>query len=129
MDASQTKIGKNSGGTGTTRRGQPRRSKNWVIALSLCVAAGVAALTGFSPGLFSDGSSATVAAAVQETSSTGTVGESDIGVCRRLTFDDKGQVIQDAVPCDGSIRDSRGRPVPIGTIHRLDAISKSFAGH
>jgi hypothetical protein len=129
MDASQTKIVMNPGVTRTTRRGQSRRSKNWIIALSLCVVGGVAALAGFSPELFSDRSSAAVAAAVQEPSPTGTIGESDIGVCRRLTFDDKGQVVQDVVPCDGSIRDSRGQLVPIGTIHRLDAISKSFAGH
>lgn len=61
--------------------------------------------------------------------STGTVAESDTPLCRRLTFDNKGEVVRDVVPCDGSVRGAHGQPVPIGTIQRLDAISKSFAGH
>jgi hypothetical protein len=60
---------------------------------------------------------------------TGTIAESDIPVCRRLTFGSKGQIVRDVVPCDGSVRDARGQPVPVGTMQRLDAISKAFAGH
>jgi hypothetical protein len=31
-------------------------------------------------------------------------------------------------PCDPVLRDANGVPVPVGTIHRLDAINKSFTG-
>ena len=31
-------------------------------------------------------------------------------------------------PCDPTARDSNGVPIPLGTIHRLGAISKSFSG-
>ena len=31
-------------------------------------------------------------------------------------------------PCDPVLRDANGVPVPVGTIHRLDAINKSFMG-
>jgi hypothetical protein len=30
--------------------------------------------------------------------------------------------------CDTTARDSNGVPIPLGTIHRLDAISKAFSG-
>jgi hypothetical protein len=33
-----------------------------------------------------------------------------------------------AQPCDPVLRDANGVPVPVGTIHRLDAINKSFMG-
>jgi hypothetical protein len=61
---------------------------------------------------------------------TGTIPENDAEFCKRLKFDDSGRVFQDVVPCDQSgPRDARGQPVPVGTMHRLDAISKSFGGH
>jgi hypothetical protein len=31
-------------------------------------------------------------------------------------------------PCDPVMRDANGVPIPVGTIHRLDAIGKSFSG-
>jgi hypothetical protein len=125
----QAKIRTHPGGARPARRREARRSKNWMIVLSLGAAAAVAALAGFSSGLFSRSSSGAVTAAVPESLPTGTIAESDIPVCRRLTFDDKGQVVRDVVPCDGSVRDAHGQPVPLGTIERLDAISKAFAGH
>jgi hypothetical protein len=124
MDPAQAKIRANSAAARAARRGRSRRSKNWMIVVSL----GVAALAGFSPWLFSAGSSTTVSEAVPESLPTGTIAESDIPVCRRLTFDNKGQIVRDVVPCDGSVRDARGQPVPVGTMQRLDAISKAFAG-
>lgn len=61
---------------------------------------------------------------------TGTIAETDIEFCRRLRFNDDGRVFQDAVQCDQSgVRDARGQPVPVGTMRRLDAISKSFSNH
>jgi hypothetical protein len=129
MDPSPAKIHANPGGARATRRGQSRRSKNRVIVLSLSVAAGAAALAGFSPRLFSGKSSVAITEPASQSMPTGTVAESDIPICKRLTFNGNGQVVRDVVPCDGSVRDARGRPVPIGTMERLHAISKSFAGH
>lgn len=129
MDPSQVKISANPGATRSTRRGQSRRSKNWMIILSLGVAAGLVALAGFAFGFFSVRSSAAVSEVAPEAMPTGTIAESDPPVCQRLTFDHNGQVVRDVVPCDGSVRDARGQPVPIGTMERLNAISKSFAGH
>jgi hypothetical protein len=34
-----------------------------------------------------------------------------------------------AGPCRAPVLDSNGVPVPSGTVHRLDTISKSFSGH
>jgi hypothetical protein len=127
-DRSQANTGASSTAP-AARRAQPRRSKNWMIVLSLSIAGGAAALAGFSPWLFSQRSSATLREAASESLPTGTIAESDADVCKRLTFDDHGQVVRDVVPCDGSVRDAHGQPVPAGTIQRLNAISKSFAGH
>ena len=51
--------------------------------------------------------------------------------CELMKFDnDTGRVIEDLKPCDNNvILDEHGRPLPMGTIHRLDAISRSFFGH
>jgi hypothetical protein len=51
--------------------------------------------------------------------------------CEKKQFDnDTGRVLDSAAPCGGSVvLDAHGMPVPIGTIHRLDAISKSFSGN
>lgn len=112
------------------KAGQPRRSKLWVTLVSLSTVAGVTALAGFSPAFFSGRSSAVVGDSASERLPTGTIAESDIEFCKRLRFDDNGRVFQDVVSCDqSSIRDARGQPVPVGTVRRLDAISKSFSGH
>ena len=50
--------------------------------------------------------------------------------CSQQVFDNQtGRVRQSQLPCDATTFDSNGVPVPVGTIHRLDAISKSFSGH
>ena len=47
-----------------------------------------------------------------------------------MKFDnDNGRTIEQFKPCDNAgILDANGVPVPVGTIRRLDAISKSFSG-
>jgi hypothetical protein len=95
----------------------------------ICVSAalGVAALA---VPVFLKRATATVTESLSEPVPTGTIPENDTEFCKRLKFDDSGRVFQDAVPCDQSgPRDARGQPVPVGTMHRLDAISKSFGGH
>ena len=47
--------------------------------------------------------------------------------CSLQVFDNrKGRTARSQQPCDNSTYDSNGVPIPTGTIHRLDAISKSF---
>ena len=102
---------------------------SWIAIVSLGAIAGAAVLVGHSPALFSDRSSITVTGSASDSVPTGAIAESDREFCKRLRFDDSGRAFQDVVPCDGgSTRDARDRPVPQGTMHRLDAISKSFSG-
>jgi hypothetical protein len=50
--------------------------------------------------------------------------------CSQEAFDNKtGRMTRSPQPCDATTYDGNGMPVPVGTIHRLDAISKSFSGH
>jgi hypothetical protein len=50
--------------------------------------------------------------------------------CSQEVFDNRtGRMTRSPQPCDTTTYDSNGAPVPLGTIHRLDAISKSFSGH
>jgi hypothetical protein len=49
--------------------------------------------------------------------------------CRHITFDnnDSRRDTEGAGPCDDDVvLDAEGKPIPIGTMHRLNAISKSF---
>jgi hypothetical protein len=49
--------------------------------------------------------------------------------CSQQVFDNQtGRTRRSELPCDATAFDSDGVPVPVGTIHRLDAISKSFSG-
>jgi len=60
----------------------------------------------------------------------------DSGQCKKLKFDNRnGAMTEDPSPCDDElvfdsngvlVLGSQGVPVPQGTMHRLDAISKSF---
>ena len=59
-----------------------------------------------------------------------TIDSSDGSGCRQQAFDNQtGRMTRNQQPCDTTTLDSDGVPVPLGTIHRLDAISKSFSGH
>lgn len=50
--------------------------------------------------------------------------------CAEMKFDNaNGRFVDGLKPCDNQIEfDEHGRPIPMGTIHRLDAISRSFFG-
>jgi hypothetical protein len=52
------------------------------------------------------------------------------GQCAEMKFDNTdGRFVDGLKPCDNQIKfDEHGRPIPMGTIHRLDAISRSFFG-
>ena len=50
--------------------------------------------------------------------------------CAQQVFDNQtGRMTTTPQPCQATVYDSNGMPVPVGTIHRLDSISKSFSGH
>ena len=50
--------------------------------------------------------------------------------CAQQVFDNQtGHMMTTPQPCPPMVYDSNGFPVPVGTIHRLDSISKSFPGH
>jgi hypothetical protein len=51
--------------------------------------------------------------------------------CKQKKFDNQsGRISEHTSPCDDRIvLDVHGVPVPVGTIHRLDAIRKSFSAH
>jgi hypothetical protein len=47
--------------------------------------------------------------------------------CRN--FDNQTGRMTQGEPCEVVPRDAQGVPIPVGTIHRLDSISKSFSNH
>jgi hypothetical protein len=52
--------------------------------------------------------------------------------CELVKFDNySGRTIENNGHCETTavVRDARGVPVPVGTVHRLDSISKSFSGN
>lgn len=112
------------------RRAEPRQSKTPIVLICVSAVAAMAALAFFSAPIFFKTSAIARSESSSEPLPTGTIAESDIELCKRLTFDDTGRAFQSVVPCDqSSTRDARGQPVPAGTVRRLDAISKSFSGH
>jgi hypothetical protein len=49
--------------------------------------------------------------------------------CFQQQFDNRtGRVTRLLEPCETAARDANGVPIPVGTIHRMDAISKAFSG-
>jgi hypothetical protein len=53
--------------------------------------------------------------------------DSDGSGCSQQVFDNRtGRVIMSKRSCATTTYDSNGVPIPTGTIHRLDAISRSF---
>jgi hypothetical protein len=57
--------------------------------------------------------------------------QTDLDHCRQATFDnDNGRIVGNDGPCnDNVVLDAHGVPVPTGTIHRLNSISKAFSGN
>jgi hypothetical protein len=55
--------------------------------------------------------------------------DSDGQGCWQQIFDNQtGRMTRSQQPCEATAYDSSGTPVPLGTVHRLEAISKSFSG-
>ena len=65
-----------------------------------------------------------------EVSRTGTIVlRPNLEQCAQATFDNNSGKFGESKPCDDGLRfDEYGKPIPLGTMHRLDAISRSFLG-
>ena len=47
--------------------------------------------------------------------------------CRHKTFNNRtGRIADAGTPCGDVVLDTKGVPVPMGTVHTMDSISKSF---
>jgi hypothetical protein len=97
-----------------------------VISGSLMVVAVMA--TEFALSTHSSGSSQTATTPSNEIRSATIIAESLDDNCRQRIFDNQtGAMADTRRPCkDPAVFDVNGLPVPAGTIHRLDGISKSF---
>jgi len=122
----------------TTRRRIQRRRKRWAITIAcVCMLAAFISLamtTDFTTlWVFQAASERQKQSADAEAGTrTGTVMlQTDEKRCEVLKFDnDSGRAVDRARRCDNNVTfDTRGVPVPVGTVHRLDAISKSFLGN
>ncbi len=118
----------------------PRRlAKRWrerwtIVAVSFClIGAMVVATMGLSRLVGSMNSKAPTAtgSTFDETHVGKIVLQAGTGKCKQIKFDnDNGGFAESSASCDEKIIfDKHGVPVPQGTVHRLDAISKSFAPH
>lgn len=55
--------------------------------------------------------------------------DSDGKGCWQQIFDNQTGRMTRSQPCEATTYDGNGVPIPLGTIRRLNAISKSFSGH
>jgi|ERR1700722_15756539 hypothetical protein len=119
---------------GKSQRAQRRRRASFVgriilipasLGLVLLVAAGLLLLTHHKD----QSRSASALASNNFGSAKVLIDSADGSGCRQEVFDNKTwRMTQSQQPCDAATRDANGIPVPVGTVRRLDAISKSFLG-
>jgi hypothetical protein len=134
-------MSNNQTDVGQSRSAKPKhdrfrhRWKGWVILTGcFCIVAMfilLAMTTDFTTLLFSHASSEReMQSANSEAARTGTiVVQTGENRCEFRKFDNGNgrMIVEDMKSCDDSvILDSYGVPVPMGTVHRLNAISKSF---
>jgi len=111
----------------TARRTQEHRHALIVISAMLFVAAGavVAVLAAASVGASRNEIREATSATSDDVRTAKITRDADGPDCSQQVFDNRtGRVITASQPCTNY--DSNGLPIPTGTIHRLDAISKSF---
>ncbi len=122
--------------TARARAMRLRRKRWYALIVSSCVLAGIVCLgmTANFSGLFH--SDALLERSMPTPGSEGTrVGtiilRPDSDRCEQMKVDnDSGRNLEEAKPCDNKvILDAHGKPMPMGTVHRLDAISRSFFRH
>src|SRR5579871_5618707 len=124
--AGDTDTDKLSRATLPSSRRQERRRALIICSLSLVIVAlGAAAVIaiGMSPSSPETGGTAPTS---EVTPRNATIIDELSRRCQR--FDNQTGRMTLAGPCGEPVLDSNGVPVPLGTIHRLDTISKSFFG-
>jgi len=120
----------------TARLRAVRKSKRWYILVTVAAVCTVVIYLGTNSrfGVFQAQSMAEPSAPASEVKEIRTgkiVLQTDPDQCAQMKFDNAdGRLIENLKPCEKDIRlDARGRAMPMGTVHRLDAISKSFFGN
>jgi hypothetical protein len=137
VSASRTDIKTNAqvAKTVRSRRRQLRRQRWYALVISLGALAAIVCLatnadiSATIPFLASSGNPVPISNRGE--TRTGTiVHEGDAARCEKIKFDnDSGRIIELSASCDNRVvLDAHGVPVPLGTGHRLDEISKSFSG-
>jgi hypothetical protein len=119
-----------------SRRTRARRQRWYAVVISLCTLTAIACLATIAdfstviPFLTSFENLAPAPNPREERTGT-IVHEGDMNRCEQMTFDNEsGRTIEYPAPCGNrNVLDAHGVPIPQGTVHRLDAISKSFFGH
>jgi hypothetical protein len=118
----------------TARLRAVRKSKRWYILVTVAAVCTVVIYLNSRFGVFQAQSMAEPSAPASEVKEIRTgkiVLQTDPDQCAQMKFDNTdGRLIENLKPCEKDIRfDARGRAMPMGTVHRLDAISKSFFGN
>jgi len=115
-----------------SRRSQRRRERPKTLIVSIVIVLTIVCLAALSRqliSLFPSLNPSTTSS--QQTDHAGKiVVRDDLSHCKQMNLDnDSGRITDDPSPCDEQVSsDAHGIIVPKGTIHRLDAISKSFSG-
>jgi hypothetical protein len=120
----------------THRRAQARR-KGWAILVGFFCMLAVLILLAVTTVITTPWSSKTPTVTEKQTDDPQSerigsiVRESDRDRCAIMKFDnDSGRVVDNIERCEGAaVLDTHNVPAPSGTVHRLDAISKSFSGN
>jgi hypothetical protein len=120
----------------TARLRPVRKSKRWYVLVTVAAVCTVVIYLGTNSrfGAFQAQSMAEPSAPASEVKEIRTgkiVLQTDPDQCAQMKFDNTdGRLIENLKPREKDIRfDARGRAMPMGTVHRLDAISKSFFGN
>jgi hypothetical protein len=120
----------------TARLRAVRKSKRWYILVTVAAVCTVVIYLGTNSrfGVFQAQSMAEPSAPASEVKEIRTgkiVLQTDPDQCAQMKFDNTdGRLIENLKPCEKDIRfDARGRAMPMGTVHRLEAISKSIFGN
>jgi hypothetical protein len=118
-----------------SRRAKSKRQRQhalYILLFALVTIVCLAMTTGLSTftAFFGSSDSASPISNLQERRTGTIIRQRDENKCRRMKFDnDTGRTVEDFESCDNeAVLDAQGVPVPQGTLHRLDAISKSFSG-
>jgi hypothetical protein len=136
MSAQQAQTARVEPAAKTARLRPVRKSKRWYVLVAVAAVCTVVVYLGTNArfGAFQAKSMAEPSASASEVKEIRTgkiVLQTDPDQCAQMKFDNTdGRLIENLKPCEKDIRfDARGRAMPMGTVHRLDAISKSFFGN